>query len=364
MEIGRWKNLFAGAIAMLLVAGSTIGAGRVLANDTSVKVATPKEDEAITVAFAGDIMLDKSVGVQIGRNGVDYPFLKTAAFLKQADLTIGNLETSVSTRGQAQQKEYTYRSKPQTLQGLVNAGFDVVNLANNHSLDYGMDALFDTMEHLKKYQLGYVGGGKNEAEAFAPYIRTIKGKRVAVIGLSHVLPNRQWFAGKNKPGLAHAYSYEPMLSYVKKAVAQSDITIVVMHWNLEYKDYPEPYAREVARKLIDSGVDAVLGSHSHSVMGVEYYKNVPIYYSVGNFVFTTSYNPKGREAMMVELTFGEKDTTSKVIPVKIANGQPAPMDAANRKKMIDKLNRLSFQVRLDAEGNAAQESVPKEKATP
>ncbi|QRG66649.1 CapA family protein [Brevibacillus choshinensis] len=344
MKIGRWKIGTAIAAAMLLIAGSAAGSHGVSA----------AEESRIRIAFVGDIMLDKSVGNQIGLHGVDYPFQKTVDFLKQADLTIGNLETSVSTRGQAAKKEYTYRSKPQTLQGLVNAGFDVVNLANNHSLDYGMDALFDTMDHLKKVQLGYVGAGKNEEEAFAPDIRTINGKRVAVIGLSHVLPNRQWFAGKNKPGLAHAYSYEPMLTYVKKAVAQSDITIAVMHWNLEYKDNPEPYAREMARKLIDSGVDAVVGSHSHSVMGMELYKGVPIYYSVGNFVFTTSYNPKGREAMMVELTFGEKETTSKVIPVKIVNGQPVPMDAANRKRMIGKLNQLSYQMKFDEEGNAVK----------
>ncbi|KQL45963.1 capsule biosynthesis protein [Brevibacillus choshinensis] len=357
MKIGRWKSVTTLTVAMLVIAGSSVGS-----YSNPVKAATT--ENSIRVAFVGDIMLDKSVGNQISRHGVDYPFQKTADFLKQADLTIGNLETSVSMRGQAEKKEYTYRSKPQTLQGLVNAGIDVVNLANNHSLDYGMDALFDTMDHLKKNQIGFVGAGKNEEEAFTPFVRTINGKRVAVIGLSHVLPNRQWFAGKNKPGLAHAYSYEPMLTYVKKAVAQSEITIAVMHWNLEYKDVPEPYAREMARKLIDSGVDAVVGSHSHSVMGMEMYKGVPIYYSVGNFVFTTSYNPKGREAMMVELTFGEKATTSKVIPVKITNGQPAPMDATNRKRMIDKLNKISFQVKFDEAGHAASTLAEKTSSKP
>ncbi|MGG1664014.1 CapA family protein [Brevibacillus sp. NRS-1366] len=326
----------------------------VRANSGSAEEENVDTGESIKVAFVGDIIMDKSVGGQISRNGVDYPFQKTADFLKRADLTIGNLETSVSTRGKPEKKEFTYRSKPETLKGLVHAGFDVVNLANNHSLDYGMEALFDTMHHLDQEKIGYVGAGKNEEEAFAPYIQTIMGKRVAVIGLSHVLPNRQWFAGKNKPGLAHAYSYEPMLSYVRKAVEQSDITIAVMHWNLEYKDFPEPYAREMARKLIDNGVDAIVGSHSHSVMGVEFYRNVPIYYSVGNFVFTTSYNPKGREAMMVELTFTESETKSRVIPVKITSGQPAPMDRQNRKRMVDKLNRISYQASIREDGEVSR----------
>lgn len=310
------------------------------------------QTEELQIVFVGDIMLDKSVGAQIAKHGVDYPFQKTAVILQQADLTIGNLETSVSTRGKAEPKEFAYRSKPETLKGLTNAGFDVVNLANNHSLDYGMDALFDTIQHLETNQIAWVGAGKNEAEAFAPYLTTIKGKRIAVIGLSRVLPNRQWFAGKNKPGLAHAYTDEPMLTYVKKASEVADITIAVMHWNLEYKDVPEPYARAMARKLIDSGVDAVVGSHSHSVMGIEFYKDAPIYYSVGNFVFTTSYNPKGREAIMVKLAFADQDQGIKtsVIPVKIVNGQPVPMDAAGKKRMIEKLNQISFDAKVDADG--------------
>ncbi len=333
---------------MLLVAMSTAPIS-VRAN-SGTQGEKAEGEEAIEVAFVGDMIMDKSVGVQIAKNGVDYPFSRTKDFLKKADLTIGNLETPVSTGGKPEKKEFTYRARPETLKGLVNAGFDVVNLANNHTLDYGMDALFDTMQHLRNEKIGYVGAGKNEAEAFAPYLQTIKGKRVAVIGLSHVLPNRQWFAGKDKPGLAHAYSYEPMLTYVKKAVEQSDITIAVMHWNLEYKDMPEAYAREMARKLIDNGVDAIIGSHSHSIMGIEFYKNVPIYYSVGNFVFTTSYNPKGREAMMVGLTFTKEGTKSRVIPVKIDNGQPTPMDATNKQRIIEKLNRISYEAVVDQTG--------------
>lgn len=335
------------AAAALMIHPAALAA---VPNNHSSPATQTSAHQPITIAFTGDILLDKSVGMRIQRYGVDYPFQKTAEILRKADLTVGNLETPVSTRGKPEQKEYTYRSKPETLKGLVNAGFDVVNLANNHTLDYGMEALFDTMEHLRKHNIGFTGAGKNEAEAFSPFVQTIKGKRVAVIGLSHVLPNQRWFARKAKPGLAHAYSAEPMMSYVKKAVQQSDYTIAMLHWNLEYKDVPEPYARKLAKQLIDHGIDAVVGSHSHSLMGIEYYKGAPIFYSLGNFVFTTSRNPKGWESMIVQVTFDQQQTSSTVIPAKIVNGQPVPLSGDGKSRIIQKLNRLSFQAKVHETG--------------
>ena len=86
------------------------------------------------------------------------------------------------------------------------------------------------------------------------------------------------------------------MTYVKKAVKNSDYTVIMIHWNRERQDYPESYAREMAKDFINAGVDAVIGSHSHSLMGIEYYKGKPIYYSLGNFVFTNSSDPRGSES--------------------------------------------------------------------
>ncbi len=93
-----------------------------------------------------------------------------------------------------------------------------------------------------------------------------------------------------------------MMSYVKKAVKNSDYTVIMIHWNRERQNYPEAYAKEMAKDFINAGVDAVIGSHSHSLMGIEYYKGRPIYYSLGNFIFTNSSDPRGSETMIVNLT--------------------------------------------------------------
>ncbi|WP_139368035.1 CapA family protein [Priestia abyssalis] len=309
--------------------------------------------EPITLAFAGDVLLDSGVGKDIEVHGVSYPFKHVASLLAQADLAAVNLETPVSKRGTPFQKQFAFRSRPETLQGIVDAGIDVVSLANNHTLDYGEEALLDTIDHLKAYRIGYTGAGKNEEEAFTAHYKIIKGKKVAILGLSRVLPNVSWFAKKDRAGIANAYHEEPMMEYVKKAVQSSDYTVVMIHWNKELADYPEEYAKAMARQFIDAGVTAVIGSHSHSLMGIEYYKGSPIYYSLGNFVFTNSSVPKGRETVIAHITLDNGAVSSSLTPLKIAAHQPVPMDQAYNEQLIQKLNNLSYNVQIDKKGNVS-----------
>ncbi|WP_261130160.1 CapA family protein [Bacillus sp. Marseille-Q3570] len=309
----------------------------------------------ITISFTGDILLDSRVGAAIDQHGVDYPYQSVKHILQKSDITIGNLETSVSTRGTPEEKLFAFRSKPETLKGLADAGYDMVSIANNHTLDYGTEALFDTMDHLKNYGIGYSGAGKNEEEAFTAYYKTVNGKKVAILGLSRVLPYADWAAQPNRPGIASAYTYEPMMKYVKKAVENSDHAIVYIHWNKERADYPEDYAREMARKFIDAGVSAIIGSHSHSLMGIEYYDGAPIFYSLGNFVFTQSKSPKGQETMIVNLSFDDDEVKPHIIPAKIINYQPTLMDDAYNQSIINKLNQLSYNARIDQNGKVESE---------
>lgn len=307
----------------------------------------------ITLSFAGDVLLDSGVAKDIEAHGVSYPFEHVASLLAKADLAAVNLETPVSRRGTPFQKQFTFRSRPEALKGVANAGIDIVSLANNHTLDYGEEALLDTLHHLRSYRIGYTGAGKNEEEAFTAYYKTINGKKVAILGLSRVLPDVSWFAKTNRAGIANAYHKEPMMTYVKKAVQSSDYTIVMIHWNKELADYPEEYAKTLARDFIDAGVTAVIGSHSHSLMGIEYYKGSPIYYSLGNFVFTQSSVPKGRETMIAHIMLNKGAVSTSVTPLKIVAHQPVPMDEAYNKQLIKKLNKLSYNVQIDEKGNVS-----------
>lgn len=311
-------------------------------------------EQPITINFTGDILTSGGLENIINQNGVDYPFEKVSHILQDADITFGNLEQAVSLRGNPENKQFTFRSSPEKLQGLVNAGFDAVSLANNHTLDYGEEALLDTLDYLTQYGLGYAGAGRNTEEAFSPYVAEVRGKTVAIISASRVLPYVSWYSGENKPGIASAYQSEPLQSYIRDAVSKYDHTIVYIHWNKELRDYPESYAPIMAKTFIDLGVDAVIGGHSHNLMGMEIYKGKPIYYSIGNFVFTSRENHKNSETMIVTVELDGEETRSKIQPAKILKGQPNLMGEAYDQQIINKLNSLSYNVYVDNEGNVLE----------
>ncbi|QQZ59040.1 CapA family protein [Paenibacillus sonchi] len=312
--------------------------------------------EKINLAFAGDILLDGFVGDQIAKYGVNFPFAKVAPALKKADIAFANLETPVSVRGKAAEKTFAFRSKPAALAGLNAAGIDGVTLANNHILDFGQDAMLDTLVHLDKYKIGHTGAGKNSNEAFRPYVQTVKNQKIAILGVSRVLSSPSWYAGKNNPGAASAYTPEPMLGAIKKSAKENDYTIVYIHWNNEFKDYPEPYARNLAKQMIDSGADIIIGAHSHCLMGIEYYKHKPIYYSLGNFVFnrSTRGGDKTIHSMLVNFEISNNRVKSRITPVKITGGQPNFMGEAYNKDTIKRMNQLSFNAVIAADGAVSE----------
>ncbi|WP_256700610.1 CapA family protein [Paenibacillus sp. P46E] len=312
--------------------------------------------DKVNLVFAGDILLDGFVGDQIAKYGVNFPFAKVAPVLKKADIAFANLETPVSVRGQAAEKTFAFRSKPTALAGLNYAGIDGVTVANNHILDFGQNAMLDTLVHLDKYKIGHTGAGKNIDEAYRPFTQTVQGKKIAILGVSRVLSSPSWYAGKNSPGAASAYTPEPLMSAIQQSAKANDYTIVYIHWNNEFKDYPENYARKLAKQMIDSGADIIIGAHSHCLMGIEYYKHKPIYYSLGNFVFnrSTRGGDKTLHSMLVNFEISNNGISGRITPVKIIGGQPNFMGEAYNQDTIKRMNQLSFNARVAANGAVSE----------
>ena len=253
----------------------------------------------IRLVFVGDVMLADGPG-RVIRSGKD-PFRHVAGALRDADITIGNLECVIASSGKPEPKPYTFRAPKQSLR-LLKKYFSAVSLANNHSGDFGKGAFSEMLKLLEQHQIPYFGGGRNLRTAHQAYIREIHGKRIAVLGYNGFFP-RSFEALEDAPGIA--WLDEDMVVAAIQHTKQTlgvDFLIVYPHWGWEYQKLASPRQRQLARLMIDSGADAVVGGHPHVTQDIEVYQGKPIFYSLGNFVFDGFSDRDTRTGWVLELT--------------------------------------------------------------
>ena len=245
--------------------------------------AAAEEGSEISIAFVGDIMLDDTPG-KVVRQGRD-PFAYMAATLKNADIRVGNLECVIATTGSPEPgKPYTFRASPASLQYLKRH-FDALGLANNHSGDYGPQAFEQMLGLLEKQGIEYFGGGRNLARAHRPLIVERRGLRIALLGYDEFFP-RSFEADTDRAGIAWSEDEEVRRDIMKaRSEYGADLVIPFMHWGFEHEPLASARQHELARLMIDAGADAVVGGHPHVTQDIELYRNKPIIYSLGNFVF-------------------------------------------------------------------------------
>jgi poly-gamma-glutamate synthesis protein (capsule biosynthesis protein) len=233
------------------------------------------------LSFVGDVLLDSKPGAAI-RAGKD-PFAGVAAALAKSDLSIANLESCVAESGHAVGKVYTFRAEPRVL-SVLKRHVDLVSLANNHSGDFGSGALLETMSHLRRAGIGYFGAGADLRSAHEPLLVESHGIVLALLGYDEYKP-RSFEAGPSSPGVAWSEDEQVVSDILRARQRHADVVVPFMHWGWERESAPSERQRALARKLIDAGADAVVGSHPHRTQGVEYYHGKLIVYSLGNFVF-------------------------------------------------------------------------------
>jgi poly-gamma-glutamate synthesis protein (capsule biosynthesis protein) len=306
-------------------------------------VARPVE---LRIAAVGDIMLGGTAAPEMRKYGYDYPFEVTKDILKQAPIVFGNLEGPLTGGGAAgTAKQYVFRSPPDKVApALARAGFNIVSLANNHTLDYGPEGLKDTRAALDKAGIGYVGAGRNLAEARQPVYMMADGITVAFLAYSLTFPEEFW-AGPDTPGTA--FGHERFVrTDVTAAREKADLVVVSFHWGQEGKTELRDYQVQLAHAAIDAGASAVLGHHPHILQGVERYKNGVILYSLGNFAFGSFSNTATRSAIAL-LTFRDKQWRElRLIPLNVKNAevvfQPRPLVGRDAAEVVEHLQQLSL----------------------
>ena len=237
----------------------------------------------ITLGFAGDLMLADTPG-RVVQRGED-PFRYIAQTLKTVDVRIGNLECVVGTGGKAiEGKPYAFEAHPRVLP-VLKKHFDYVALANNHSGDFGRAVFAQMLGRLKQANISYVGGGKDLAEAHAPAIIERNGLRIALLSYNEFKP-RQFEADADRPGVAWSED-EQVVRDIQLARQRwnADLVIPFMHWGWENETAANERQRTLARLMIDAGADAIIGGHPHVIQNIEIYKDKPIVYSLGDFLF-------------------------------------------------------------------------------
>lgn len=278
----------------------------------------------IHLVFAGDIIIHASTAQTVEQHGLDYPFIHVRDEIQSADYAIANLETAVTTKNNPFPKSFNFKMPPHYLQGIKNAGFDMVTLANNHTLDYQEEGLVDTVDYLKEYGIEYIGAGKNAEEAYSAKTIEINGQTIAFLGFSHVLPDVSWYAGDSKPGIASGYQYDRMERRIKEEKEKADYVIVYIHWGEELHQTPVSYQINYGRGMIDAGADAVIGSHPHVLQPIEEYKGKPIMYSLGNFLFPNHVHGPTAQTGLFHVYLKGDEVTYEFNEYKIENDQIVP----------------------------------------
>jgi poly-gamma-glutamate capsule biosynthesis protein CapA/YwtB (metallophosphatase superfamily) len=238
----------------------------------------------LRLAAVGDINLGDQPGDAIAANGPTYPWQGAGKALRHADITFGNLECAVSTRGEPFPKEYNFRATPPALAGLRrNSGIDVLNLANNHVGDYGPVATTDTVRGVERLGMKAVGAGPDLERALAPQVVQRLGLKVAFVGFSEIAPI-EFAAAPGRPGTAWARP-DQIAQAVHAARRKADIVVATFHWGIEKQTLESARQRELADVAVRAGAQVVIGAHPHTLQPVRRQGAAIVAYSLGNFVF-------------------------------------------------------------------------------
>ncbi len=289
-----------------------------------------------TVLAGGDVLLEDAATA-----GAD-PFGQLVPAPSEADLALTNAEMAIAAGGEAREdKEFVFRAPPSAAETLAAAGFDVVNLGNNHALDFGRDALLESIANLRNAGTSPVGAGADAGEAHAPATFTIGGGAsrevsVAVLGASDVVPEG-WGVG-SRAGIATTRE-DALVEAVRAAERVHDVVVITVHWGVELAECPNERQVALGDRLVAAGADAVLGHHPHVLQPVVERGDGLVAYSLGNLVWGDRGEPQDLTGLLEVRFVGDRYDGFTFHPHRMEGGVPVPADSETEERITARIER-------------------------
>jgi poly-gamma-glutamate capsule biosynthesis protein CapA/YwtB (metallophosphatase superfamily) len=246
---------------------------------------TATDTGPVTLAFAGDVHFATKLAPLL-----DHPrraLTSLQPYLGRADLAMVNLESSITTRGAPEPKQFHFRAPATALEAVQSAGIDAVTMANNHAADYGSVGLADTLKAVQNSPIPVVGIGSDEQSAYQPHYLDVRGTTIALLAGTQVPDwTASHFAAHGpSPGVALALSPDRLVRAVRTAKKHADVVVVFLHWGTDYTTCPNPLQESTAKALAAAGASVIVGAHAHKLQGAGWMGSTYVDYGLGNFVW-------------------------------------------------------------------------------
>ena len=314
---------------------------------------TLRDDGVATLVFAGDVLIAEAMEQYYDSEGVTRIVSKELLKeMQDADICMVNNEFQFSNRGTPMEdKKFTFQTNPKYVKILTDMGVDIVSLANNHSIDFGLEALEDTFVTLDDAGILYAGAGRTKERAEELQIIEADGQKIGFLAATRVIPVAEWNVDIREPGLFATYDDTRLVASIKEAKEKCDFLVVYVHWGIEREALPQEYQTVIARHCIEAGADVIIGAHPHVLQGIEFIKDKPVFYSLGNYVFAQSI----AQTMLVKIEIQKTgEAAYSIIPAYAQGGMTKKFEGEEAETLFNYMNEISTKNYVDADGNVKQ----------
>ena len=326
-------------------------------NMNNVKIIDTKGKE-VNLSFVGDVSLADNFEIipkydERGEGIYGILSEEVVNIMNDADIMVANNEFTISDRGEPMpNKYYTFRANTNRVGIYDEMGVDLVTLANNHVYDFGEDAFLDTLDTLTNNDIPYVGAGRNIEEASRPYYFIANGYKIAFVNATRaekfiLTPEATDTTG----GVLRAYDPTRFKETIKTAKENSDFVIALIHWGKEDSHELEQVQIDTGKEYIDAGADILIGTHAHTLQGIEFYNNKPIIYNIGDFIFNRESKDTGILNVKID---NQGNFTYSFTPCYQHEEKTSLLSGADKQRVLNDIRSWSINTTIDDEGNFYQ----------